>query len=75
MKKIRSDPYTGMALLYHYLYKEEHDDRALVLWFPNIKHSMWQEAAKRPSRKDIRLYRIASDAILFRDKFLERSAL
>lgn len=75
MNNIRSDPYTGMALLYHYLYKEEHDDRALVLWFPNIKHSMWKEAAKRASRKDIRLYRIASDAILFHDKFLQRSAL
>ncbi len=67
MRAIRSDPYTGMAMLYHYLYIAEHHDRALVLWFPNISHAMWQAAARNPRRKDVRLYKHAAEGILFAD--------
>jgi len=75
MNYIRSDPYTGMAMLYKYLYIVEHPLRSLVLWFPNITAAMWRAAAMRGSRKDIKLFRIASDAILFSDGLLRRSDL
>lgn len=67
MRGIRSDPYTGMSILYKYLYISEHPSRALVLWFPHISTSMWSAAAQRGNRKDIRLYKVAADAILFSD--------
>jgi hypothetical protein len=75
MNNIRSDPYTGMAMLYRYLYIAEHPSRALTLWFPNITEAMWREAAARNNRKDIRLFRIAADAVLFADQFLPRARL
>ena len=70
MKYIRSDPYTGMAMLYRYLYVLENSSRALVLWFPNITAAMWQSAAADSNRKDVRLFRIAADAILFVDNLV-----
>ncbi len=75
MKNIRSDPYTGMAMLYHYLYIAEHPGRALILWFPEITLEMWRRAASRPTRKDVRLYRHASEAILFRDGLVAKADL
>lgn len=75
MNSIRSDPYTGMAMLYRYLYVAEHPSRALVLWFPNVTEAMWRSAAGGTSRKDIRLFRIAADAILFADRFVPRQQL
>ena len=75
MNKIRSDPYTGMALLYKYLYIAEWPSRTLVLWFPNIASAQWREAAAQGTRKDIRLFRVAADAILFSDVLLAREEL
>ena len=75
MNYIRSDPYTGMAMLYKYLYVVEHPLRSLILRFPNITSEMWRTAAGRGNRKDIRLFRIASDAIFFSDGLLLRSHL
>lgn len=75
MTNIRSDPYTGMAMLYKYLYIVERPLRTLVLWFPNISTATWRTTAMRGSRKDIRLFRIAADAILFSDGLLSRADL
>lgn len=69
MTRMRSDPYTGMALLYKYLYVANRSHRALVLWFPNVSASTWAAAARIGDRKDIRLFRIAADAIWYFDKF------
>jgi hypothetical protein len=66
MRYIRSDPYTGMAMLYRYLYVlGAVGRRALILCFPHITVDMWREAARSGRRKDIRLFRIAADGILF----------
>ena len=75
MNNIRSDPYTGMAMLYRYLYVLSHDSRSLVLWFPNISEAMWRQAAANENRKDIRLFRMSADAILFSDNLLLRDNL
>ena len=75
MKRMRSDPYTGTAMLYRYLYLLEHPSRALVLWFPNITEMMWRKAAANSNRKDVRLFRISADAILFADKLVLRDNL
>ena len=75
MNYIRSDPYTGMSMLYRHLYVSEHRSRALVLWFPNITEAMWRKAAASGTRKDVRLFRVAADAILFADKLMPRKHL
>lgn len=76
MRNIRSDPYTGMAMLYHYLYIAEHKDRALVLWFPHIDSATWKITAQRGrGRKDIRLFRHSAEAILFSDKLVAKANL
>jgi hypothetical protein len=75
MNYIRSDPYTGMAMLYHYVYVAEHNNRRLVLWFPNITQAQWRTAARNPNRKDIRMYRHAADAIAFADGLVGRANL
>ena len=75
MTSIRSDPYTGMSMLYRYLYVLEDPSRALVLWFPNITEMMWRAAAASGNRKDVRLFRVAADAILFADKLVLRENL
>ena len=75
MNSIRSDPYTGMAMLYKYLYVSEYPSRALVLWFPNITEGMWRSVAANTNRKDVRLFRITADAILFADKLVLRENL
>lgn len=75
MTYIRSDPYVGMAMLYRYLYLVEHRSRAHILHFPHITRSMWRTAANNSNRKDIKLFRITADAILFSDGLLLRSEL
>lgn len=64
MTNIRSDPYTGMAILYRYLYIQ--NGRKLVLWFPSITSQTWNATSR--ARKDIRLFIIACDAIIFSDR-------
>lgn len=75
MTYIRSDPYAGMAMLYRYLYIAEHPERRLVLWFPNITEAAWRDAAKNGTRKDVRLFRVTADAILFKDAIVAQQAL
>lgn len=75
MNYIRSDPYTGMSMLYRYLYVLESPRRALVLWFPNITRATWREARSNLNRKDVRLFRVAADAILFSDGLVSREDL
>ncbi len=78
MKALRSDPYTGCALMYSYLYcgGMKRLDRKLILWFPNIPLSTWKDAATRsPNAKHVRLYRLAADAIIFSDGSLVGDAI
>ena len=63
MTYIRSDPYSGMAALYHYLYGS--DDLIQVLYFPNIEFEEWQHLGR--STKTYRMFKEFSDAILFAD--------
>lgn len=74
MTYIRSDPYTGMAMLYLYLYCGglENRTRDLVLHFPYITKEQWHTAASHGDRKDIRLFRFAADGILFSDGYLPK---
>ena len=78
MTYIRSDPYTGMAMLYSYLYcgGMQNRTRDLVLYFPHIAQDMWRTTSSEVSdRKDIRLYRLVADGILFSDGYLPKSSL
>lgn len=78
MRYIRSDPYTGMAIMYAYLYCGGLDRalRPLVLGFPYIGVADWRAAAGRgKDTKTIRLYRLISDGILFADGYLSRDEL
>ena len=78
MNYIRADPYTGMSMLYSYLYCGGIDDRTknLVLSFPGISIETWKAAtARTPNAKHIRLYRYISDGILFSDGYLPHEDL
>ncbi|MBS0195453.1 MAG: hypothetical protein JSR77_01720 [Planctomycetes bacterium] len=78
MTYMRSDPYTGMGVLYSYLYAGGMRDRTryVVLRFPAITKAMWTEMVRRsPASKTIRLYREIADAIVFRDGPAVRAAL
>ena len=72
MRYIRSDPYTGMAILYKYLYILQ-QNRKLVLWFPNISFKSWLSTSN--TRKDKRMFIIASDAIIFSDQLCLKNHL
>lgn len=74
MTYVRSDPYTGMAMLYSYLYCGglKNRTRNLIIYFPNITKELWQKAASSGSRKDVRLFRLAADGILFADGYLPK---
>jgi hypothetical protein len=76
MTYIRSDPYTGSALLYAYLYcgGVRNRTRGLVLHFPNITQAEWRKLAGH-DRKDVKLYKLAADGILFQDGFMAASEL
>lgn len=78
MNYIRSDPYTGMAMLYSYLYCGGIDERTrnLVLSLPGITIDTWRSATDRtPNAKHIRLYQYIADGIMFADGYLPRAAL
>jgi hypothetical protein len=78
MTYIRSDPYSGMALLYSYLYCGGLENRSknLILSFPNITLQMWSSAKhSNRNRKDIKLFTLAADGILFRDGYLHKNQL
>ena len=73
MKYVRSDPYTGTQLIYDYAQCRTGSsissrDMNLVLHMPNIAFSLWSKAAQSTERKDVKLYSIFSDAILFKDR-------
>ncbi|MFW1931539.1 hypothetical protein ACG90B_19785 [Acinetobacter baumannii] len=70
---LRSDPYTGMAMLYHYLYIELHPNRSLILHFPHITIDSWR--AVNPLNKTKKLFKHSADAILFADGFLKKQEL
>lgn len=76
MNYIRSDPYAGAAMLYSYLYcgGMQNRHRHIVLHFPNITTDEWYEVAHR-SRKDVRLFRLAADGIMFVDDYLKGAEL
>lgn len=77
MTYIRSDPYTGTALLYSYLYcgGQPSRTRNMVLYFPNITIEMWRAVGRAGGRKDERLFKMVADGILFRDGYLPKSLL
>jgi hypothetical protein len=75
MTSVRSDPYTGMAMLYAYLYCGGIDVRTrnLILRFPHITVGQWRSASPDgDTSKHTRLYRSVADAIWFADGFLGR---
>ena len=71
MNNIRSDPYTGMAALYYYLYCSERTGQ--ILLFPNITIAEWN--ALRRNTKTYRMFREFGDAILFQDGLRLRNEL
>ncbi|MEF3309603.1 hypothetical protein PV433_11940 [Paenibacillus sp. GYB004] len=77
MTYVRSDPYTGMALLYRYLYIAKSQGKTcLILRFPNITKEMWNVVAySGKERKDVRIYKTVADGILFKDDFVVRGKL
>jgi hypothetical protein len=77
MRNIRSDPYTGMAMLYRYLYvvAEPEKDRRLILHFPHVDDAMWDVAAAAVRRKDIRIYRQVADGIIFSRAYRDKQLL
>ena len=66
MKSIRSDPYTGMAALYHYLYGRA--DLIQILHFPNIRYDAWTHL--RTNTKTYRMYKEFCAGILFDDRLV-----
>ena len=66
MTYIRSDPYTGMATLYKYLYTD--NNAYQILKFSNIPSKLWYQ--QRQTSKSYRMYKEFSDAILFSDAFI-----
>lgn len=66
MTYIRSDPYTGMAALYKYLYTD--NSTYQILEFANIESKLWYN--QRSTSKSYRMYKEFSDAILFSDAFI-----
>ncbi len=72
MKNIRSDPYTGMGILYSYLYCGGMDNRSIIFIFSfeNITYNDWKKTATKSDRKDIRMYRHTADWILFKDQLV-----
>lgn len=66
MTYIRSDPYAGMAALYHYLYGG--DDVVQILHFQNIQYNEWRNL--RNTTKTYRMFKEFSFAILFADRLV-----
>ena len=66
MTYIRSDPYAGMAALYHYLYGG--NGVVQILHFPNIRYAAW--CTLRRTTKAFRMFKEFSYAILFEDQLV-----
>lgn len=66
MNNIRSDPYTGGAFLYYWLYC--HQSRPLILHFENINSSDWGKLNQ--NTKIYRMFKHFTFAILFKDKLI-----
>ena len=66
MTAIRSDPYAGMAALYHYLYGG--NGVVQILHFPNIRYATW--CALGRTTKTFRMFKEFSYAILFQDQLV-----
>lgn len=64
MTYIRSDPYTGMAALYHYLYTAE-NGLTQILHFANIRSALWYN--QNNTSKTYRMFKEFCDGILFED--------
>lgn len=78
MNYIRSDPYAGCAMLYAYLYcgGMKKPTRNLVLHFPGIAIEEWQATSQKSSdRKDLRLFKLVADGIIFANGYLPKSSL
>jgi hypothetical protein len=79
MKGIRSDPYTGSAILYDYLYCRGAFDgvnRAMILHFPAISIVAWRVQARESSKgKSVRLFVEVADVIVFADGYLAKEKL
>lgn len=74
MKKIRSDPYTGTAALYYYLYCN--NEIVQVLHFPNISYTTWDKFSQKSQKsKTYRMYKEFCYAILFKDKLIMQKDL
>lgn len=78
MRRIRSDPYTGMAMLYEYLYANgpNHRTKNMLLRMPHILWDEWREKVRRsPASKEVRLYAKVADAIQFSDRIAPHAEL
>ena len=67
MNYIRSDPYTGMAALYYYLYTTERN-LTQILHFPNITQAQWR--AQNTSSKTYRMFKEFCAGTLFSDELV-----
>ena len=76
MRYVRSDPYTGMSLLYLYLYCGSLEDkqRNMILNFANLPKELWDDVARKNTRKDVRLYKMVADCIVFPDGAVDKSS-
>jgi len=72
MNNIRSDPYTGMAALYFYLYTTS-ENLTQILHFPNITSGQWR--AQKNTSKTYRMFKEFCDGILFSDGLVLHSNL
>jgi hypothetical protein len=77
MTYVRSDPYTGSAMLYSYLYCGgiPTSTRNLILQFPIISIAMWRAVGNTGKRKDERLFRMVADGIQFSDGYVQKAQL
>lgn len=71
MRNIRSDPYTGMAALYKYLYSDNNSLQILV--FAGIDSKKWYQ--QQETSKTYRMFKEFSDAILFKNELIFQSDL
>ena len=64
-RTVRSDPYTGSAIAYDYLYAKGNNMK-IALRFQNLPIEEWERVSMR-DRKDIRLYRHVGDVLIFQN--------
>lgn len=78
MTYIRSDPYTGSAMMYDYLYAGGPSARTrhVVLQFPQIEFAEWtKKATRNGGTKELKLFKFVADAIVFRDRTVLKADL